>query len=507
MLKVTSKLFVNEYPQFGRCCTLIITVLYCCLQVAPTEDSQDQCQCHACLRQSGQTVVTSLPQPIPQTATPAALHLYPHIHGSHTLQQGAGAGLHGHSDHGQPVFQPPHLYELHNPLLQHQQAAKTTNPSQKKHFSLDLESHDALHEHIYHAYGEWDNSYDSAKLMMAGHKFNTGFGSELFSPQTPPLLSSAFVGEQLGGGISNLAGMVKTSSVLQQCVSVASPATSSITSTFVGTANSVATGIAAPSTVQEGHNMHNEHFKNLHAAFTHSMGSLGTYATSGPATTLAASSVSTTTAAALSSSHTIQMRSVPHGWMNHIALNGAGALQVGQAIPAHTDPSLLQNANLQSAKEEAARNQNIQNQNAMAYNLPHMCNHAASSAGGHAVTSNPVMQFTGGKPQVSPAAVSNAAPAPPATSGAGAASTCQAPPSATSGHHHSHSSAANLSNACVGTSTGCTEVECDGAHEDNYDSGEDSCSGQSSSTSTSNQKDGKYCDCCYCEFFGHSTVS
>ncbi|XP_072371790.1 protein FAM193A isoform X2 [Scyliorhinus torazame] len=33
---------------------------------------------------------------------------------------------------------------------------------------------------------------------------------------------------------------------------------------------------------------------------------------------------------------------------------------------------------------------------------------------------------------------------------------------------------------------------------------EDSCSEHSSSTSTStNQKEGKYCDCCYCEFFGH----
>lgn len=36
---------------------------------------------------------------------------------------------------------------------------------------------------------------------------------------------------------------------------------------------------------------------------------------------------------------------------------------------------------------------------------------------------------------------------------------------------------------------------------------EDSCSEHSSSTSTStNQKEGKYCDCCYCEFFGHGGV-
>uniref|UniRef100_A0A8C9S7M5 Family with sequence similarity 193 member A n=1 Tax=Scleropages formosus TaxID=113540 RepID=A0A8C9S7M5_SCLFO len=62
----------------------------------------------------------------------------------------------------------------------------------------------------------------------------------------------------------------------------------------------------------------------------------------------------------------------------------------------------------------------------------------------------------------------------------------------------------------------CSDPDCDahrcegsGAYdhraydgEDSQD--EDSCSEHSSSTSTStNQKEGKYCDCCYCEFFGH----
>ncbi|KAJ8262219.1 hypothetical protein GJAV_G00163940 [Gymnothorax javanicus] len=62
----------------------------------------------------------------------------------------------------------------------------------------------------------------------------------------------------------------------------------------------------------------------------------------------------------------------------------------------------------------------------------------------------------------------------------------------------------------------CSDPECEGHHcdghggydqqpydgEDSQD--EDSCSEHSSSTSTStNQKEGKYCDCCYCEFFGH----
>lgn len=53
--------------------------------------------------------------------------------------------------------------------------------------------------------------------------------------------------------------------------------------------------------------------------------------------------------------------------------------------------------------------------------------------------------------------------------------------------------------------------ETNGAYDQPYDGeesqDEDSCSEHSSSTSTStNQKEGKYCDCCYCEFFGHGGV-
>ncbi|XP_042526907.1 protein FAM193A isoform X2 [Dipodomys spectabilis] len=61
----------------------------------------------------------------------------------------------------------------------------------------------------------------------------------------------------------------------------------------------------------------------------------------------------------------------------------------------------------------------------------------------------------------------------------------------------------------------CSDPDCEGhrcenglfdpQREDGEESAEeDSCSEHSSSTSTStNQKEGKYCDCCYCEFFGH----
>lgn len=43
--------------------------------------------------------------------------------------------------------------------------------------------------------------------------------------------------------------------------------------------------------------------------------------------------------------------------------------------------------------------------------------------------------------------------------------------------------------------------------DDDDDDDEGSSSEQSSSTSASNQKENnKYCDCCYCEFFGHGQV-
>lgn len=63
-----------------------------------------------------------------------------------------------------------------------------------------------------------------------------------------------------------------------------------------------------------------------------------------------------------------------------------------------------------------------------------------------------------------------------------------------------------------GSDPDCEGHRCEGggayehqAYEESPD--EDSSSEHSSSTSTStNQKEGKYCDCCYCEFFGHGGV-
>uniref|UniRef100_S4RPW7 Family with sequence similarity 193 member A n=1 Tax=Petromyzon marinus TaxID=7757 RepID=S4RPW7_PETMA len=63
--------------------------------------------------------------------------------------------------------------------------------------------------------------------------------------------------------------------------------------------------------------------------------------------------------------------------------------------------------------------------------------------------------------------------------------------------------------ALHGVASACSEGNCVGCSDGNTygteeSQDEDSCSDESSSTSTStSQRDGKYCDCCYCEFFGH----
>ncbi|XP_063075042.1 protein FAM193A isoform X2 [Engraulis encrasicolus] len=86
-----------------------------------------------------------------------------------------------------------------------------------------------------------------------------------------------------------------------------------------------------------------------------------------------------------------------------------------------------------------------------------------------------------------------------------------APPDLIDAHHHQGlclSAGEHPSNHDDGV---CSDPECEEhpcianrTYEILESQDEDSCSEHSSSTSTStNQKEGKYCDCCYCEFFGH----
>ncbi|XP_076316871.1 protein FAM193A-like isoform X1 [Tachypleus tridentatus] len=53
----------------------------------------------------------------------------------------------------------------------------------------------------------------------------------------------------------------------------------------------------------------------------------------------------------------------------------------------------------------------------------------------------------------------------------------------------------------------CGEADCESHTPDGEDSVDDSCSEQSSSTSISNHRESRVCDCCYCEVFGHGMAA
>ena len=88
----------------------------------------------------------------------------------------------------------PHLFKLHS------QGAKLAGQKNKQHsdFNLDLDSQEALQEHIYHAYGEWDNTYNMGKLVMGtAHKFASGFTSSDLLPPPPLINSSQFMSDPM----------------------------------------------------------------------------------------------------------------------------------------------------------------------------------------------------------------------------------------------------------------------------------------------------------------------
>ncbi|KAL2097477.1 hypothetical protein ACEWY4_006684 [Coilia grayii] len=85
------------------------------------------------------------------------------------------------------------------------------------------------------------------------------------------------------------------------------------------------------------------------------------------------------------------------------------------------------------------------------------------------------------------------------------------PPDIIDVHHHQGLCLSTGEPPSVHDNDVCSDPECEEhpckanrTYDIEESQDEDSCSEHSSSTSTStNQKEGKYCDCCYCEFFGH----
>ncbi len=485
---------------------------------------QNQCQCHACLQQSGQSLATSLPQHLPATTPrPAALHLYPHIHGPNMVPP----TIHNHLPTPNLLLQ-PRLYELHNPLR-----VPTTKPlvghqPHKKHtanFNLDLNSHEALHEHIYHAYGDWDNSYDVSKLMLTSHKFGTAnLGSELFSAAPPVLGASPFVPDLASLDSSQLAGVVKTSTI-QSTSNSSAHVTSLATATVSTQAFNSADYLTSLQSLSQGIQSFNPNLALAAnaAASAHAQASLGAQATGGHSLLLPSSSCSAmTTSMAMGRGLGVSQPGVNTGasattadlCLKHNPFLQGQPFSLAGTHTTNPGGQITGGAAREFTQQEKEDFINI-------FNLPpYSCSLSTAAAAGSSVaytsgSTSSSLSMTGATATTTtstiPASNSQRSVASKSVLDAGAAAApAPQPPSPHAPHapHNNPHQAGGGGVASVGTSTGgtCNEPDCDGHHDDNYDSIDDSCSEQSSSTSTSNQKDGKYCDCCYCEFFGHSTV-
>jgi len=408
---------------------------------------ENQCQCYVCLRQQGKAVSTSLPQQVAPTSQPGELHLYPHIHGS--------AGLHGFPNrtHVRPLLQ-PQLYDLHMPLRQ----PKPLIQSPKVPLKLDFDSPDGIHEHIYHAYGDWDNTYDSRMMLSNIPKYGHGLGSELL-PAAP--LTTNYTTNFLTEPFS-----VSTQTGMDTVMTSTSPTTSSFrTSTSIHT--SLATTQATSDQTASITNNHVTTSSVQSNSQTVSNTSCSRSNVTPPCTrpvTLGGNIPQQKQPGSLEK--LTQPRKRPNVAIAANKNDNASTNHSNGGISDKVTQDFIQTA-ARNIREGAKEGMQMIRQFASSLNanVNHTCNHNCRN-------SQNVQLPNDGPPP---------------------------------GCRNAVSLPTSVNNVSVGTSTVCMEPDFEGNCDENGDGIDDSCSEQSSTNSS--QKDGKYCDCCYCEFFGHGNVS
>ena len=443
-----------------------------------------------------------LPQPSNQ-----ALHLYPHIHGANimqplvaaaaavtTLQPTQLAGQHPHP-HPHPLLQ-PQLYELHSPLPQQQLVMKavtscvsattaTATPTshihqqQLNHFGHYVDSKAVSNDKLYHACLGWDNATINGAHLMLSSQFNL--------PPSPPFANDVSLVTHSSTAVTlpedQFASVVPTSTtpLFQQCSLATAPSTSS-TSRQSGTQCGASVVFSAPVSGLD-----------LRVPDTH--------AASVKRTLLNPSSQ---TMPIHNFTPDVCMKHNPFMYMtNHSSLTSTPhttTISTSQPTAAAADGMTLSDDMIRSSGVTGT---------GCCDSIASMSHQDQMYALAHGR-----MQATGGttKQMVNMSHVTRMQQQGCATAPQGVPAPRSAPPP----HHHTHSVSTtasghvdtnNISDVSSTAGSMCLEADSCAHNDDNCDSNDDSCSEQSSSTSTSNQKDGKYCDCCYCEFFGHSTVS
>ncbi|XP_059163345.1 protein FAM193A-like isoform X3 [Physella acuta] len=445
------------------------------------------CQCHACLNQSGQVISTSLPLQMPVSPSPSELHLYPHIH-----------GLPQHS-------QQRYMSDLTSQLMS----------SIKLPVKLDFSDAPGMQDHLYHAYSDWDNTMPHIGSLAAHHhqQHQQRLSSLATELPHPPLVTSASFTFDYASHLATHTTNTSTTNTTSAFKSVAGKHfTSSILPTFNNVENMASEGSSVdPSKPLDFASMAKIPQSCLNSLSPASFSLSPSFTCpssinpSSPMPSLPVTSKSSgpchgpphcSRPATLGGNATSSKweRNLLHckktagsGFINKQmsgvqgqqqqcnlgVLPFAGGLQTAQTLPssqASKNPFPAHHH-----KDEAVR----------PIRAPLPCSHSSNSV------SRP-----GGLSPHTTATVSSTTNVPTA-SGSSANLSCNS----------SNSLSTMVNNIGVGTSTPCNDPVCEAHHhDDNCDSVDDSCSEKSSSTSTSNQKEGKYCDCCYCEFFGHNNT-
>ncbi|RUS77824.1 hypothetical protein EGW08_014417 [Elysia chlorotica] len=452
------------------------------------------CQCHACLKQSGHVVSTSLPLQVAASPSPADLHLYPHIHG---LPQ-----------------QDPKSY-----MLPHLMS------SIKLPVKIDFDDTTGLQE-LNHACSDWDIAMQPRPGSLASqhqhqhHQRLSGHSSDLFPP--PPLESSStpFTFDLA----SHLATHTTHTSTTNTTSAFKSVTGKHFASSFMPTLSNMGNITSEGSSVDPTRPLDFASLVKMPQSCLNGIGNFPVSCYSPSPLTLSSSSatLSSVSGAPVTSTSSSKVngtcqgppcsRPTPLGgnatnskWekghLQHCKKFTGGGHPTKQQFasgpveqqqhPQHNFPTRPLGGGTQPFSSTALKN---------LFPNPHQQKDDSKGKNGRGVSPCSIAASSGARPgvQASHSESGLNGSTPPSTALAG-------PLGSMSGQVCNNPSRNTIvNNIGVGTSP-CNDPECEVHHgEDNCDSVDDSCSEKSSSTTTSNQKEGKYCDCCYCEFFGHN---
>ncbi|KAH9505081.1 hypothetical protein Btru_059467 [Bulinus truncatus] len=430
------------------------------------------CQCHACLNQSGHIISTTLPIQMPVSPSPSELHLYPHIHGL-----------------------PQHNQQCYMSDLSSQLISTIKLP-------VKLDFTEGIKDHMFHSYSDWDNTLPRPGSLASQHhqQHHQRLSALSASLPPPPLVTSA----------SNFT-FDYASHLVTHTTNTSTTNTTSAFKSVVG--KQLSSVLTSPSNLDisasEGSSVDPTKpldFASLPQSCLNSSTSTNSLIISCPVSLSLSDTLLPTTPSTLPGVPiTTKSTTICH---NNPQCSRPAPLG-GNAVPSrwerghHCKKSPV-NSNYINKQTTGVQ---VQHQS---YNLGVTNNVQVSTSLTPSQVSKNSSPVHHHKEEVIrsfrsslPCSHSSNTVFRPTTG----TSASNAIPSVTTGQSVAVSCNNSLSAIAVGTSTPCNDPECEAHHhDDNCDSVDDSCSEKSSSTSTSNQKEGKYCDCCYCEFFGHNNT-